>query len=218
MCLPLDSLLPPLPSMLCRLICPQIQHQDHQSNLSCCLICYLRASGGLLTPASPINLFADCSSCELFSISKQLFPTTFTSAWLSAQILCPVESRVGFLQCVALQGEILALDIGIRQSSGASSTMAHSSCPVTPWWAQPHPSQMHTSGLRPAQSCAEPALPSRRLPAAFLCFYFIWCTHKLIPGCASCFGCGLYQPHLPLLNPPYICRFSVGFHACQSDF
>lgn len=98
------------------------------------------------------------------------------SAWLSPQILCPLESRVGFLHWVALQGEILALDIGLSQTSGATGTMAHSSSPVTLWWAQPHPSQMHTSALRPAQSCAEPALPSRKFPAAFLGFYFIWCT------------------------------------------
>lgn len=65
------------------------------------------------------------------------------SAWLSPQILCPLESRVVFLHWVALQGEILALDIGLSQTSGTTGTMAHSSSPVTLWWAQPHPSQMH---------------------------------------------------------------------------
>lgn len=66
---------PSVPSLLCWLLCPQIQSQGHQSNLSCCLVCYFCASGGL-TAASPTNLFAGCNSWELFSISKQSFPIT----------------------------------------------------------------------------------------------------------------------------------------------
>lgn len=164
-------------------------------------------------PAEQIFLLPLCLRWSSNSCFSQQ-PLCWPSSWDLFPISYHPSHQHGFLPTpfalwragLVFQGEILALDIGLCWSSGSTRTKTHSSSPTTPRWAQPHPSQTHTSALRPAQSCAKPALPSRKLPVASMGFSFIWCTHKLASGCLS------------LLNPLYICRFSVGSHAFQSNF